>query len=270
VDATTNPTNTVEAMHYDYTTHALSGTTWTAVSPTNANAVKVSNAVPTPLFFSGVRNFFGASENGATTINVDATAYLGCPGVATPPLPLAFCKTAINYPTNCNEGNGLRAPHAGDAGFFNSPEFFNMSSQQCSNLVNGVTTMAPVGTSTDISFNNGNLTNCSGDILTRACGGASRTNCNTGTKACPTNNKSPGNDDCTLKNDWCVTVPVVNACDFTKSQPVSGFAEFCIHEVDNNKSPKAIIGYLKCPYTFQGGPGGECFGTVATQPILVQ
>src|SRR5882672_9122599 len=134
VDTSTSPTNVVTPMQYNYATKTLTtAADWTTA---NCNAVKVSNAVPTPLFFSGIRNFFGATETGSMTVNVNATGYLGCPGVATPPLPLVFCSSAINYPTNCNVGNGLRAPNpANTAGFFNGPPFSNMSSSQCVNLV---------------------------------------------------------------------------------------------------------------------------------------
>src|SRR5215471_12948830 len=42
VDTSTSPTNTVQAMHYNFSTHAFTTTTWTdATAANSANAVKV-------------------------------------------------------------------------------------------------------------------------------------------------------------------------------------------------------------------------------------
>lgn len=252
VDASTSTsvTNVLTPMKYNYSTKTLSAAAgWdpTVGGALNCNAVKVTNAVPTPLFFSGIRNVFGGTETGSTTINVEATGYLGCPGTAVPPLPLAFCSSAINYPTNCNVANGLQAPNTtNNSGFFDPASMGSMSDSLCKGLVNGSPAMPAIGGETTINLNNGQLTSCLQDIKTQY------------------------NAKKDVSGKWCVPVPVVDACDFNQSQPVAGFAMFCITEVIATGNPKYANGFLQCPSIFRGGSGGKCFGTVATNPILVQ
>src|SRR4030095_11145222 len=71
INASTDPANVVDPMKYNLTNCALTdlGSDWTTGSVgDNCNAVRVATTVPTPLFFSGVRNVFGASETGSMNI----------------------------------------------------------------------------------------------------------------------------------------------------------------------------------------------------------
>ncbi len=244
VNTSTNPANTVAKMKYNATSQTLTAASdWTQA---NCNAVQVSEAVPTPLFFSSIRNVFGASENGSMTVHVGATAYVGCPGAEKPPLPLGFCSSAINYPSNCNVAHGLQVPNgANNSGFMDPASLGTMSDSLCKALVNGTTTMPTVSTGTTLNLNNGQLTSCLSAIQTQY----------------NTNKDASGK--------WCVVVPVVDNCSFVQSQPDSGFAMFCITSVITTGNPKYVDGYLQCPANFTGGPGGECFGTAAQSPVLV-
>jgi len=95
----------------------------------------------TKLFFSSIRNVFGASETGSTTINVSATAYLGCPGVEKPPLPLALCHSAVD-PTNsgtCDQVKAFQTPDNNSAFF--APPGMTINDSNCKGLVDGSITI---------------------------------------------------------------------------------------------------------------------------------
>ncbi len=252
VNTSTNPTNTVQAMHYNYTTRAFTTTTWTdATAANSANAVRVSNAVPTPLFFSGIRNVFGASETGDTTINVNATAYLGCPGTEKPPLPLAICHSAAD-PTNtgtCDTTTLFQQPDNNSA-WFAPPGMGSANAATCKGLVNGSLTMPNINTGDTINLTNGQDNSC-----LKAIG-----------DQCTANN-------CSTANPWCVTMPVIDGTCNTSiigNRNVLGFAEFCIDGVVTQGSNKFVEGHLKCPVSLAGPSGGTCFGVTTRNPVLVQ
>lgn len=118
VDSSVNPENALKPMSYNLSTGELTSADWAT-----ANAVQVTNEIPTPLFFSGIRNVFGATENGSTDINVGATAYLGCPTRARPTLPIALCADSIvdfSFPGSCGELVIKNIPSAVDGYFFAS------------------------------------------------------------------------------------------------------------------------------------------------------
>ncbi len=252
INTSTNPSNTVTAMSYNTTTHALTTATgWSAIlgGGTNCNAVKVTNAVPTPLFFSSIRNVFGASETGSMTIHVDATAYVGCPGTEKPTLPLAFCHDAVD-PTNtgtCDVTHAYQTPDNNSAFF--TPSNITANASNCSALVNNPSTMPNISSGDSLNLNNGQLTSCLQDIKTQCTA-----------------------HSCSTTTPWCVLVPVVGGTCNTPmngSRSVLGFAEFCITQVKDTGSPKYIAGKMTCPASVTGGPGGTCFGTAAQSPVLV-
>jgi hypothetical protein len=132
-------------MHYNPATRELVEAPSWAPPPNGdftqpgANAVRVQNAVPTPLFFSGVRNVFGANETGVTDINVDAVGFLGCPaggnfgpgGIA--PIALRACR--VDFPGGCNGDRILyQSPDSGaDNSAFTT--IFETGSNYCRDLV---------------------------------------------------------------------------------------------------------------------------------------
>ncbi len=248
VNTSTNPTNTLTPMNYNYTTRALTpAADWTTA---NCNAVKVSNAVSTPLFFSAIRNVFGASETGSTTINVNATAYLGCPGVEKPALPLAICHSAAD-PTNtgtCDTTTLFQQPDNNSAWF--GPPGMGANASTCKGLVDGSITMPNINTGDVINLNNGQLNSC-----LKAIG-----------DQCAARN-------CSAANPWCVTMPVFDgACNgpLNNNRTVLGFAEFCISQVSSQGSNKSVQGHMQCPVTLAGPTGGACFGASSQNPVLVQ
>ena len=248
VSTSTNPTNTLTPMNYNYSTHALTtAADWTTA---NANAVKVTNTVSTPLFFSAVRNVFGASETGSTTINVSSTAYLGCPGTEKPTLPLAICHSAAD-PTNagtCDTTTLFQQPDNNSAFF--GPPGMGANAATCKGLVNNPGTMPNINTGDVIDLTNGQLTSCLKAIEDQ----------------CTAHN-------CSAANPWCVTMPVFDGtCNgpLNNNRTVLGFADFCITQVSSHGSNKFVEGHMKCPVSLAGPSGGTCFGVYNQNPVLVQ
>jgi hypothetical protein len=149
----TEPADDVIPMHYNPATQALTEAPSWAPPPNGdftqpgANAVKVQNAVPTPLFFSGIRNVFGANETGSTDINVDAVGFLGCPGGAIVPpgfAPVALRACRVDFPGGCNGERILyQSP---DNGWDNSAftTLFSTGANYCRDLVTGAEPSPPV------------------------------------------------------------------------------------------------------------------------------
>jgi len=84
VNETVNPANVVTPMNYDPDSGNLTEiSNWELFvgSGPNCNAVRVTTAVPTPVFFAGIRNVFGAGETGQEDITVSAVSHLPCPGL---------------------------------------------------------------------------------------------------------------------------------------------------------------------------------------------
>jgi Flp pilus assembly protein TadG len=238
VDATTttNVDNDIFPMFYDKTTgEATEAADW---EPANCNAVKVTNAIPTPLFFSGVRNALGAAETGSTTINVSAVAHLGCPGEAKPTLPITLCDEYITYPTDCQVKSLYQVPSAGDSAF---TTFFT-SNPNCQQLVNDPSLIPSVGVGDFIRIVNGQIDSCLKRIEELYLG-------------------------------ECRLIPVIDCTlgqQLNQDKEVIGFATLCIDEVKSKGSPKYLKGSLNCYQQAGAGAAGECFGTFSQTPVLVR
>ncbi len=261
VNSSVNPANVLQPMFYNFATHTLaSAIDW---QPKNANAVRVTNTVPTPLFFSRVREVFGgasetctntdgSSGQNCTNVTVRAAGYLGCPGACDPStcgseVPLALCGNYVGYPNKCGQANALQVPNTTNNSAFTT-FFSGANDNNCKNFVNNPNTIPPVGVGDVININNGQLTSCLSAIKTQY------------------NTKKDAS------GKWCVLTAVMNCPGgpLTGSASVVGFAEMCITTVVDQGTPKYVQGFLKCDVgTNHAKSGGACFGVSATNPILV-
>lgn len=292
---TTN-TNTAEdviPMHYNPATQALTEAPSWAPPPNGnftqpgANAVRVQNAVPTPLFFSGIRNVFGANETGAMDINVNATGFLGCPagaiiepgGIA--PLALRACR--VPFPACNNLPYTLyQSPDSGaDNSAFTT--LFETGAKYCQDLVSGAEPSPPVTVDAcDVikTIGSGSVSSCFCALQAKYPAAV----CNPTSCA-----QNPSPEECT------VTLPVVDTgcsgqqygtCDPADTSmnngQVVGWAKICFTSILQNgtmcHSPPVqgapnfeIKGILKCGVSVPGTyTGTQCFGTIAQNPVLVQ
>ncbi len=232
VDSNVDPPNFLTPMSYNLAT----GEPPDMVDWDTANAVQVTNVIPTPLFFSGIRNVFGATETGPTNINVGATAYLGCPKKAQPTLPIALCADFItfSFPGSCGETVLKVIPIAADGAFFGP------SGAEC---MTGTLPELTVGKTTIDLNNDDSPPGACRDEIKRA-------------------NPPPG------------LVPVYSGgCATTGTKEVVGFAylqNIRVERMDPDISGIDFVrGELGCNVN-PGRSGGQCFGVSATVPLLVQ
>ena len=284
-------------MYYNPATQSLTEASSWAPPPNGnftlpgANAVRVQNAVPTPLFFSGIRNVFGAGEQGAMDINVNATGFLGCPaggnfgpgGIS--PLALRACK--VGFPGNCNQDAILyQSPDSGaDNSAFTT--LFSTGANYCQDLVNGDEPSPPVtvnGCDVIRLIGSGQVSSCFCELQDRY----PATVCNV--TSCASANPP----------EQCIaTLPVVDtgctgaygSCDPAGTNMsdghVVGWAKICFTSITKNGglcsgggggggggggTPNYVIrGVLQCGDTVPGTyTGTQCFGTIAQNPILIQ
>jgi hypothetical protein len=286
--------NVLTPMHYNPVTRALTPLdNW--VPPPNgdftqpgANAVQAANAVPTPLFFSGVRNALGAAETGSTDINVRATGYLGCPGGGIfddglAPIALRACR--VGFPGSCNGDRILyQSP---DSGYDNSAftTLFKTGTKYCRDLASGAEPDPP------LHVNACDEINLVGSGQTASCF-CELKNLYIDIRGCDVNkcqNEATASD-CT------VTLPVVNtgcaeevdnswcgAPDATMNDGrIVGWTTICFTAMTTTASCGGgdggggtpnfeIRGMLKCGEGIPGTyTGGSCFGSIASNPILIQ
>ena len=106
VNSTVNPENDVTPMHYEQINGNLQDASgwnlWGGGAP--CNAVRVTTSVPTPVFFAGIRNVFGAGETGQEDLTFSSVSHLPCPGikinnVRLAPIVLAKASWSLN---NCD------------------------------------------------------------------------------------------------------------------------------------------------------------------------
>jgi Flp pilus assembly protein TadG len=306
----TNTTEDVIPMHYNPATQALTeapgwapATNGDYVNNVGCNAVQVSNVVPTPLFFSGVRNVFGAGENGSTDINVTATGYLGCPGGALvdgpgyAPIALRACRFS-DLNTSCANREVTLWQSPSGAGSTDNSAWTTLleggGANTCRNLVNGTETPAQVNTcpntdSTIQLIGTGQVTSCLCELQSQYSS-CTKAVCDAGGSAA---------DACTA------IVPVIDTgctgtyCDGTapgtnqSSGRVVSWAKLCITAVykkgggacgdsaganpcendDTGKqATKCVKGQLRCGQSIPGSTttAGQCFGSSASNPVLVQ
>jgi Flp pilus assembly protein TadG len=310
----TSQAEDVIPMHYNPATRELVEAPSWAPPPNGdftqpgANAVRVQNAVPTPLFFSGVRNVFGANETGVTDINVDAVGFLGCPagglaGPGTAPIALRACR--VGFPNNCNVERILyQSPDSGaDNSAFTT--LFETGAKYCRDLVTGDEPSPPV------TVNACDVINTVGSGQVESC-------------FCELQDQYPANicnpTSCAQNPPpaQCVaTLPVVDtgcageqygSCDPAGTSMsdghVVGWARICFTSITKNGglcsgggngsaglsgailaaangnggtsggggTPNfEIRGVLECGVAIPGtGTGTECFGTIAQNPVLIQ
>jgi len=221
VNASVNPVNRVTLMNYDQ----ISGVLQEAPSPYGGsvlyNAVRVTTDVPTPVFFAGIRNVFGAGETGQENITVGAVSHLPCPGIETRGDQLAqlvIAKAFWNFPAGCNV----------------SHSFASLNLGQGNAVLARATVSVPVQVGTFIVPQLSPLTQGDLERLVKSCG------------------------DSTI-------VPVVENVG-SGSTKIEGFASIC-----RSGTGGAIAIRLQCGEVALGSAGvGECFGTYASNPILIQ
>jgi Flp pilus assembly protein TadG len=307
--AETEPDDDVTPMHYNPATQALTEAPSWAPPPNGdftqpgANAVRVTNAVPTPLFFSGVRNVFGANETGETNINVGAVGFLGCPGggLIEPggiaPLALRACK--VPFPACNNEPFTIyQAPDSGpDNSAFTT--LFSTGAAYCGKLVTGIEPSPPVQVDACdvINLIGSGISNCFCDLQGRyPAAVCNPTSCAQAEPPAQCVATLPVVDTGCLGQQYGSCAP---AGTNMSNGHVVGFAKICFTSITKNREPTCnsgggnsgggnsgggnsgggqppqdnfkIEGILKCGVSVPGTyTGTQCFGTIAQNPILIQ
>jgi hypothetical protein len=228
VNDTVNPENGVTPMKYDETDGSLRETggswaLWSGSSPV-CNAVRVTTSVPTPVFFAGIRNVFGAGETGLEDLTFSSVSHLPCPGIKTTDVKLArrlaISKVFWNLSAGCNE---------------EQPRLL-------ADLIGTVSTA---------------LAQVAPDLLVPVQVGTPIT-----LQSIPDLDSLQQIEPC----DGAVIVPVVD--DVTPgSKRIKGFAAIC----RTTGTGGVITVKLQCGEVAPSSAGiGECFGTYASNPILIQ
>jgi hypothetical protein len=226
-------------------------------SPTNcgatiwpADGIRVTKAIPTPLFFANLLN-----GGNSTTINVSAVAWLGSPGVVRPDLPVALLDCQVGYPGTCSATATLdgfnQSPNPKDDSAFTSYFTHNASAKVFKDMVNDPSLIPLVKTGEAIELNNGQVNSALKEI------------------------EEAFNDKKGTDGNWCVILPVISCKDLENGNPVQqakvvGFAQMCITKVDTKGNPKSIQASLNCGVLVSGPGSGTNFGANATVPILVK
>ena len=243
VNDTVNPENVVTPMKYDETTGELETVGWgscRAIGP-NCNAVRVTTTVPTPVFFAGIRNVFGARETGQEDLTFSSVSHLPCPGFKLTaermaPFALQNCPwiAAGSFRNSCGQSRVV----------------FDLSVGQGTDILartKAPSLLAPIEISSPIDLFP--LGDADFQPLSYACetGGAA-------------------------------IVPVVDQCavvgEATRGN-VIGFATLCFSrdtsEDAGGLASDKITGQLKCGEVAPSSAGtGTCFGTYASNPILIR
>jgi Flp pilus assembly protein TadG len=235
VNSTVNPENDVTPMHYERSNGNLQNASgwnlWGGGAP--CNAVRVTTSVPTPVFFAGIRNVFGAGETGQENLTFSSVSHLPCPGLKLneekmAPFALQNCPwiAAGNFRDNCGESRVV----------------FDLSVGQGTDILartNAPSLLAPIEISSPID-----LSPLDADDFQSL------------SYACETGDP--------------VIVPVVNQCaavEETTTRNVIGFAAICL-TVEEDVAVRAT---LRCGEVAPSSAGtGACFGTYASNPILIR
>lgn len=254
----------VEFLTYDVTTNAF--TCESGCEPEDVNAVRVTKTdYQSPFFFSWARNAFGGSSPNSIDVQASATAYLGCPaeeeGAGMGPIALREC--AIDFPEDCNVPKELvcqsgceeTSEESSDNSAFTT---FNLTgANACKQLASGnpPTNMVDTVHVGDVIslVGTGQVTSCLSE-LQDVFAHCSEAKCAT----------DPPEPTCIL------TLPVIDCGGPESNAIVVGFATACVTEVSVKGKEKWVKGSLECGPQEPGGPGGACFGTFATRPVLVR
>jgi Flp pilus assembly protein TadG len=236
VNSTVNPENIVTPMTYNATngslTEAPNWELWGGSNPI-CNAVRVTTDVPTPVFFAGIRNVFGAGETGQEDLTFSSVSHLPCPG-----LKLTEEKMAPFALQNC--------PWIAAGSFRNScgqsSVVFDLSVGQGTDILaktKAPSLLAPIEIGSPI------------DLFPLA-----ETDLRLSPYACGTS---------------LAIVPVVDQCtvvgDDSISGTVIGFASICL-TIEEGVEARAT---LRCGEVAPRSAGtGSCFGTYASNPILIR
>jgi Putative Flp pilus-assembly TadE/G-like len=251
VNSTVNPENVVTPMTYDETDESLreaeSWELWSGSSPV-CNAVRVTASVPTPVFFAGIRNVFGAGETGQENLTFSSVSHLPCPGLKLneekmAPFALPNCSwiASGNFRNRCN-----RPGEPGEVVFDLISEPEQATEKLAKREVSS--TQAPIQIDSSIQLSQLKKQDFFEDeeeeALRYAC--------------------SPGDGTAYI-------VPVVDQCTVVGEEisgTVIGFASICL-TVDEDVT--AVRAKLQCGEVAPNSAGtGECFGTYASNPILIR
>jgi len=244
-----NPENTLLPVHYELETNTiadLAGDWSPGIRGEQCNAIQVTTSFTAPAFFSGIRAFFGGTEESPANTQVSATSYLPCPGAVIPngsqvlaPIALRSCRW--NYPNDCIFNRRFyQSISQGDAEL--TKVFANIAAPHCGTPT---TDMVKVGDTIPI---HASAPDCLADLRARYQG-CTQTRCEQG-------------------DAFCIAIVPVIGCG---SNDVVGFAAICFTGFDTATTPQYVEGKLACGETadYSSGPG-QCFGTVASNPILVR
>jgi len=231
VNDTVNPENVVTPMKYDETDGSLRETggrwvLWSGSSPV-CNAVRVTTSVPTPVFFAGIRNVFGAGETGQEDLTFSSVSHLPCPGikinnVRLAPIVLAKASWSLN---NCDIARPLATLNLEDPV---TAAMGKTTTLRVPLQINDRITPEPVLPEELVL----SLGLCSESEIA-----------------------SPK------------IVPVIDGGGVGGVKRVVGFASLCVTTEDD----VAISVTLKCGEVAPKSAGtGECFGTYASNPILIR
>lgn len=247
-----NPDNSVMPMHFEFADGKVTEQpNWSpGIDGTNCNAVKVATMIPTPVFFAGVRSFISGAAEAATNISVSAVAHLPCPGLLVTAgaklAPLALRQGLFSTAFDCEPLT--------QQNLFPSAKvvFTTLGTNSCDAIATGLypSSLDPeikVGETIDIIAP---PTSCLDELKTRY-------------QACDSIAKC----DNALFNCKAV-VPIIDG-----GGTVAGFASVCFTGFDPPiGTPTSIHGSLACNEypSGAGGAGGDCLGTYARTPILVQ
>jgi hypothetical protein len=247
----------LEFLTYDLETNAF--TCESGCEPEDVNAVRVTKTdYQAPFFFSWARNAFGGSAPGSIDVAVSASAYLGCPsgldtdgGIG----PIALRECEINYPEDCNVPGQSIYQSGGDNSAFAT---FNLTGASvCGQIASGnppnnLQDRVNVGDLINL-VGTGQVTSCLKEVEDRF------EHCDEASCA-----SDPPDPSCVLP------LPVIDCAGPESNGIVVGFASVCITDVNSTGNPKYVHGEIECGPTEPGGPGGACFGTFATRPVLVR
>lgn len=243
VNTTGTPENVVVPMSFaappggdDIIKGALDGGWGWGDNGLNCNAVQVTTTVPTRVFFAGIRNFISAEEEetGQENITVSAISHLPCPG---------FKRTGEKMAPfalqNC--------PWVASGNFRNSCNqlnvIFDLNLTQATAILaktDPPLALAPIQIDSSIQL----LPLIKEDFP------SSLDTCGTGGAA---------------------IVPVVDQCTVVAGSPISanviGFASICLTVGEDGLATVKLL----CGEVAPGSTGvGTCFGTYASNPILIQ
>lgn len=249
---------TVEFLVYD--AEADEFTCESGCDPDAVNAVRVTKAgYDAPLFYSWARAAFASDAPTSVSVGVSATGYLGCPAEIDPddggigPIVLRECK--IGFPDSCDVPTILQTSNADDNSAFTT---FNLKgSSVCGQIAEGdlpdaLQDTVRVGDTLNL-VGTGQTSSCLKKLDDRF------QHCTPASCA-----SDPPEPSCVLN------FPVIDCAGSESEGIVVGFAKGCIRNITSPPEEKLIDAEVECGSTIPGGPGGGCFGTLATRPILIR